>query len=278
MSNDFVGACYAVYIDIDCLKIGLSYDAAIASLTTKLPAGIPGPCSGIIFSGGGVQGYWLLRVPFYCGGEVDKLHYFKMRLCGVIEAYQGSADNAVQAACQAMRLAWTWNLPDLNKQRLGRSKALASVIIWNPGRVYDLEEFPVKEDAARPLLGWQVKENERLAYAMVAEPVFIESLDQLRISDKCKRLIAQGNDDGEIHNQEEYSIIMHMLRVGVPPNVVLGVITDTRFLIGSYEATKKEDNARRQIVRALVRLTIERGIELDQLKNERFEDDDDSGE
>jgi hypothetical protein len=263
MGYEEVKACHALFVDLDTYNTGVSIEAACRSLTDKIPVGIPGPCSAVNFSGGGLQGFWLLEEPFECNGDLDRAHMFKSRLLGTIEAFQGEADRAAQDPCRAMRLPFTLNIPNLNKLKKGRTVKLAEAWIWEPGRRYRLEDFPFVE-ASRPLSRACLDRNSQIALSMLENPATVDDLRTLPISNACRRKIENG---APLHNEDEWSIIMHMLLRGVPANVVLGVISDTRYAIGVYEHLKGEGNAKRQVVKAIVKLAAERSLDLDGLRN-----------
>lgn len=264
-NEEQISYCYALYVDLDTYKTGLANNIAYYALTENLPIGVPGPASIVNFSGGGLQGFWLLEEPWECNGDLGKVYEFKNRLLGIIGAYGSAADRVVHDACRMMRLPYTVNIPDLNKQKAGRTPQWAKQLKPDDGLRYRLEDFPCIEGTF-PVSQATMSANERAAAVMLERPVTIEALDEIAISPHYRAML----EAPEHHNETEHAIIMHLLKLGNPANLVLGVITDTRWGLGQYEHVKEQThhgNAKRQVARALCRIMHDNQIELKGLMN-----------
>lgn len=263
-----IGAGYVVFLDIDCYSIGIPKETAIEHVTRNLPIGMPGPCSTLIDTGGGVHAYWPLapamRIPAYAENDTawsEAVHEFEMRLCGIIAAYVNMADAKLKDICRMMRLPYTYNIPNDKKRSKGCLVSLARPLSV-PSRFYRLEDFPAAE-CPYPVSGNQLsQEEDRAIKAMsILKPLRV-NLDSLEISSECKTKIDEM--PGDDNSATLASIIMHLLRRQVRPSVILGVLMNDEFGVGQYVKRKGGlQHARRQLARAW--LAIERS-EQEQLR------------
>jgi hypothetical protein len=129
----------ALHVDIDPVD-GADIDAQQAEILGKLGA-YSKPPSVIIFSGGGYQGFWLLREPVPIT-NADELEAYNRRI----------EKDLVGDHCynidRIMRLPGTVNLPDAKKRAKGRVQALATVVQADWQLVYGLDDFTPWAEAA----------------------------------------------------------------------------------------------------------------------------------
>lgn len=111
--------------------------ARILGLLRAPTGGIPAP-TGIIYSGGGYQGYWKLSEPLVVNGSMEVAE--DLKLFNVQIERQLGGDNCHDIS-RIMRVPGTINVPDAKKQKKGRKPALAEVIEWNEDRVYPISQF-----------------------------------------------------------------------------------------------------------------------------------------
>ncbi len=252
-----IAAGYALFLDIDCYSIGIPKETAIEHVTENPPIGMPGPCSVLIDSGGGIHAYWLLdpawKIPAYVEAAWgEAVHEFEMRLCGIIGAYGMMADAKLKDICRMMRLPYTYNIPNDKKRAKGCLVSLSKPLS-RAGRFYRLEDFPAAE-CPYPVSSNQLSyEEDRAIKAMsILKPVRV-SLGSLEISGDCKTKIDEM--PGDDNSATLASIIMHLLRRQVRPGIILGVLMNDEFEVGQYVKRKGGlPHARRQLARAWLAL------------------------
>jgi hypothetical protein len=136
-----IGAFVALHVDLDAPA---SVDPAIAKAEQLLPRlkGHLPPPTVIIDSGGGLQGFWMLREPAALNGP-DSITEFERYNRGIETAL--AADHCYNID-RIMRLPGTVNLPNAVKREKGREVYLAAVVEADWERRYDLTDFQPAPD------------------------------------------------------------------------------------------------------------------------------------
>lgn len=226
----------------------------LALFTTSLPKGVPPPTY-VVFSGGGYQGFWRLKQPVPIDGkpalyEDAKLYNLQLELL-----FQADSCHNVD---RIMRLPGTLNRPDEKKRKKGRTEALAEVVSYVPGHVYDIAQF-----TKAPLV--QAASSDGFSGAQVTVTVSgnvkrFASVDDIpgNLKDKLKVIIVQGHDPDDPHkfsgrSEWLFYACCEMIRSGCEDETIYSVITDPEFLISTSvldKGTGTERYALRQIERA----------------------------
>jgi hypothetical protein len=131
------------HVDLDPPKDCGDLAMAQAALLDRLKGYDPPP-SGVVFSGGGYQGLWLLAEPEPITGPQDVARLEAVNR-GIEKALGGDHCHNVD---RILRLPGTINLPDQKKREAGRVPALAEVVYFDPNRRYRLDEFEFAAAAA----------------------------------------------------------------------------------------------------------------------------------
>jgi len=241
--EDIVSVPY-LHVDIDA-RVGEKLDEELERirrlLTDNRPRGVPEPTC-INFSGGGFQAFWRLREPIATSGDPTRAEDVELRTTQ-LEILLGA--DACRDVCRIMRLPGTINIPDENKKKRGRERALADLVWFKAELVYSLEDF-----AQAPPKGQAEPKVTRLANT--------DALDAWHVPDRVKVIIVNGSDpdapkkgDGS-RSGWLYDAVCNLLRAGVPDETILGVILDPDFRISASVLDKKnpEAYARRQVERA----------------------------
>lgn len=219
------------------------------------PPGAVPPPTGIVFSGGGYQGFWKLREPVPINGE--EVRYQDAKLYNLQLEVLFGADHCHNVD-RIMRLPGTVNRPTAKKRAKGRKEALAEVVEWHEDRVYDIGQF-AKAPAAPALAG-----NAPAAHVAQVDAAAVRRFrDANSISDrlpgKARVIIAQGIDPDEPNkfggSRSEWLLFAccAMVRAGCTDQDIYSVITDSAFGVSASVLDKgsaTEDYARRQIEQA----------------------------
>lgn len=222
------------------------------SLLQNPPGGIPPPTA-IVFSGGGYQGFWRLREPFAIDGDLSKAEEAKRWNLQLELVFGGDSCHNVD---RIMRLPGTVNWPNAKKRGKGRVPALASVVLWEHDRVYDLSQF-----TPAPLLqGADDSGINNDTVQVSGNIVRLASLDELpaQVSPACKVAINLGKDPDEPDKYPSRSewlffVCCSLVRAGCSDDTIYSVITDPDFKISESvldKGTLADSYARRQIKRA----------------------------
>lgn len=210
-------------------------------LTSKLPEQVPEP-SVITFSGGGYQAFWKLEKPMPLNTDQDRAE---------AEAYNRELENKFGAdSChnvdRLMRLPGTINIPDAKKKRKGRKEVEAKLVEFN--------------DTAYPHTSFKrvncnaIKETKPKSWKI--EPV--DSLDELKISDRLKIIAAQGKDPDKPKKGDKsrsawlWHFIRYSLQAGLEPGKIQSIITNPHWRISESVLEKKDPHkyAQEQIWKA----------------------------
>lgn len=201
-----------------------------------------------IDSGGGFQGFFMLREPVALGSD-DVVADVEARAIGIKVAVEG---DGVQNVDRVMRLPGTVNWPNEKKRRAGRVPRLARVVEAHWDRRYDLEDFPAPKAAAGGAA--TATSGPDRSFAAAAD-VDVEALG---LPDRVKALIVNGEDPDQPGRWADRSdlvfhVLCEMVRADKPEEVMKAVILDPDLAISAHvrEQPNPDRYADRQIARAL---------------------------
>lgn len=212
------------------------------------------PPTVLVFSGGGYNALWRLDEPV-CIAEgssseeesVARALDFERRNWQLELDF--STPDHCRDVCRILRLPGTINRPNAEKIAKGRELALARVVQILP------HSYPLSQFMATPVQASNA--GAGASRKITADAARVESLDQLKIPEKLKVIIAQGFDP-EAEYQGDRSAVLYyvcceLVRQGISDEVILGIITDSRYLISASVLDKGSGVTRyalRQIARA----------------------------
>lgn len=169
----------------------------LASLTTDLPEHVPGLPSLVLDSGSGLWGMWVFPI------QLDPELGDTVRECGekLIDLYRAKLGkdrvDGVADLSRIARLPGTLNHPGERKRKKGRRLALARVVeeaSCDTRRYAPIVFLSLEEQAARLAAKKPSKRRGKKAKANGTPRGEVETLDDLRVPDLCKVVIAQGCD------------------------------------------------------------------------------------
>jgi P4 family phage/plasmid primase-like protien len=246
---------------VDKIAHNVSEGERIHDLLGHLPAGIPKPTF-VVFSGGGYQAAWRLKVPIPLDGTRET--------ASEAERYSRKLEELLSAdRChnvdRLLRLPGSINRPNAKKRGKGRIEILAEVIEFND-EAYDLHRFT----KAEPKGSSPRREAHRPAASGVAS---LDTLDGLLIPDRCKVVIAQGYDPenpekfggspspGGLLRGEQWSgdrsaavwhVVCELVRADVDDDTIRAILVDPEWGISDHilDQAQPEAYADRQIENA----------------------------
>ncbi|HAK94000.1 MAG TPA: hypothetical protein DCM87_03060 [Planctomycetes bacterium] len=193
----------------------------------------------IIDSGGGFQALWRLREPIAIDGDLsraeDAARYSKR-----LEMLFGA--DRCHNVDRLLRLPSTWNLPDEQKRKRGRERALAEVYSYRPERIYDLAQFEKAPDETPS-----------------DEPRPVEDINALPIDDRLKRIAVLGYDPDNPTKPGDnsrsgwlFDFLCNGMRQSLDDATLYSIITDPDLGISAHVRQKKRwhDYGLRQIAEA----------------------------
>lgn len=228
---------------------------ALALLTERLPEGVPHPTV-VVFSGGGYQGFWRLAEPVQIGGDLTKAEDAK-RYNQQLEVLFG-ADNCHNID-RIMRLPGSVNLPDLKKQKKGRTAELAKVVHFGE-ELYDVGSFrqaPAVQLPEEKGFGGGAASQVRVS-GNVERLADVNELDQWNVPDRVKVVIVQGHHPDEPKQGDNsrsswlFDVACNLVRCEVPDQVIFSVLTDPDFGIAE-SVLEKGANAEKYAIRQIER-------------------------
>lgn len=242
-----------LHVDVDP-RAGENFDTEreriLALLTNGLPEGVRSPTC-VIDSGGGFQALWLLREPVVIGSDAEALASVEARSRWLERRLE--ADNCHNID-RVLRLPGTVNWPNARKRAKGRVPAMAHLVLWEPKRTYDLDDFAVVPAEAPAL---------RMAPVVVSDTVRrLSSVDELpeTVPDRIKVIIVQGRNPDEGPKQGDdsrsawlFDALCGMARAGCDDDTIFAVVTDPDFGISASvldRGAKANAYAIRQIAKA----------------------------
>lgn len=225
-SKEDIGWMMAVHVDVDP-EAGKDIDSERERILSSLSSYKPEP-SVIIFSGGGYQGFWLLRDAAEVEKNVEALEAYNKKpehdLTGALKCYNID---------RIMRLPGTINVPDAAKLKRGRVPMLAKVVKADWHKVYELADLePYRE---------QKKEGKKR-----------------KSDDWLERVIANGPDHegarsyGGDRSKALWAVCTALVRRNTSVDDIVAIITDRKNKISDhvYDQSSPLKYARRQADKA----------------------------
>ena len=230
----------------------------------------------VIFSGGGYNCLWRLEQPLDVANNSPSDEETLHRAIDIERRnWQFELDFSTPDHCRdvsrILRLPGTINWPNKKKLEAGRTPVLASVVSIHE------KSYPLSHFVAVPLVSDNVSASKAAKVSSniqrIADVSFLGQ--KYAVPQKVQVIIAQGFDP-EKPNENEGSrsewlffVCCELVRHGVPDEIILGVITDSRFGISASVLDKGAATNRyaiRQITRAKANAVHPRLMEM----NERF--------
>lgn len=220
-------------------------------LTDRCPTPPP---TVIIFSGGGYQAFWKLRVPFKTDGRLELAEEIARYNRQLVNDLGG--DINCPNADRIMRLPGTMNFPNAKKLARGRVKAEAEIYSYDESLVFDLAQFtPAPEAMPKPASN----SGQPAAEVSAIQLQSIDDLDQWQISDRTKQIVAQGRIPDQPKKRDDsrsawlFEVVCDLKRKNVPDSVIIGIIMDPRYEVSTSVREKgrgAKAYALRQVARA----------------------------
>jgi len=213
--------------------------AARANAIARLEVYSPPP-STLIDSGGGVQAFWMLDEPLFIGGDIpaaeDAARYNQQ-----LEIELGG--DRCHNLDRVMRLPGTINLPNAGKRAKGRKPRRAELLEYHDDRRYPLAEFAMAVPG--PATGSDSTGRVSLERSEVRRLTDTEELDQWNVPGWAKAVIAQGHNPlepdkwGGDRSRAVFAVACELVRRGVPPELIVGILTDEDLGISGHILAQK---------------------------------------
>lgn len=230
--------------------------ARILGVLRNPPAPIPPP-TGIINSGGGMQGYWALSEPLTVDGSEEVAETLKLYNVQIERALGG--DNCHDIS-RIMRVPGTINVPDAKKVKKGRVAALAQEVEWHADRVYPIAAFTKAVQVQTP----GIASGDGIGdVPKIKAPGNVRTFnhpDEIspNLSEVCKVYIVNGEDpEGRVafpsRSEGLFWAVCEMVRAGVDDETIYAVLMNRDWRISDSVLEKgrgAERYALRQIERA----------------------------
>lgn len=228
----------------------------ILNLLRNPPAPLPPP-TGIVYSGGGYQGYWALSEPLTVDGLVNVAEELKLYNVQIERALGG--DNCHDIS-RILRVPDTVNVPDEKKVKKGRVPALAQEVEWHADRVYPIAAFTKAVQVQTPGVasGAGIGDVPKIkAPGNVRQFGHVDEIGS-GVSDQVKVYIVNGEDPsspGHFPSRSEmlFWVTCEMVRGGVDDETIYAVLMNRDWKISDSILEKgggAERYALRQIERA----------------------------
>lgn len=237
----------ALHVDIDP-RPGEDFDLERLRAEKVLREFKPAPTV-IIDSGGGFQGFWLLKEEQRTDGSEDR--------AAELEAYNLQLEVLTQAdAChnidRIMRLPGTVNVPNAKKRKKGRQPALSRVVeaVWD--REYELREFTPAARVQSPGTGGGPS-------VQISGNLPSLDLDDLPagVSLRTKAIIVNGDDPDAptrygSRSEALWGVLCELVRGGCSDDQIAAIILDPDYAISGHvlDQPRPQQYAARQIQRA----------------------------
>jgi hypothetical protein len=248
-----------LWVDIDPdYANGQSVEEAVEKALDMLSSGKDGipPPTMIVFSGGGIQAYWKLKIPIRIDGDLD--------LAAEVESNNRYLEKVFGAdhchnVDRILRVPDTTNWPNDKKRKFGREPALAEVLEFNPNLAYDISVFPQLEPDKAGTSQSKRPPSDIVIPDSVIRLKDIDELNQWNVSDRIKPIIVHGRHPDEGLKEKDdsrsawlFDVLCELVRRGVPNVVIHAIITDPAFRISESVLEKPDPDAysNRQIERA----------------------------
>lgn len=252
LSKTDIHSVHFIHVDVDP-RAGEDVDAEQKRIYEQLTSYKIEP-SVIVFSGGGYNALWRLdRAIPIADGSPSPEETIARAVDVERRNWQLELDFDTPDHCRdisrILRLPGTLNRPNAEKVAKGRTVALARIARASA------VSYPLSTFMATPV----VSTNASSTKTKVKEDVVrTESLDHLKIPEKLKVIIAQGFDPEDKNWNGDRSNILYfvcceLVRNNMTDETILGIITDSRFLISASVLDKGSGMMRyalRQVQRA----------------------------
>lgn len=239
-----VGWCVALHVDIDVSKKSEDPAKDRTVILERLHAYKNAP-SIIVFSGGGYQGFWLLREPVEIEGK-DGI--------ALIESYNKQLEKDLGGdhchnVDRIMRLPGTVNVLDPKKRAAGRVPELAKVVSADWDKIYGLEDFARYEEKGKA---------QGATYAGTAAGKAANGAGNGTAADWIERVLHNGPDHegprsyGGDRSKAVWAVCCGMVRSGWSVEEIAASILDKSNKLSDhiYAQNNPEKYARRQAERA----------------------------
>ena len=211
------------------------------------PAGIPGPPTGIIFSGGGYQPLWMLSDPPNINGDEDAAAEVECYTRGIEEIFGSDRTHSVD---HILRLPGTINWPNERKRKRGQQPEWAVLISWDARRTYDLSKFKKAPRSPKVAAVPDVTHVRRIKD--------LKMLNEWGVGEGIKTIIEKGHDPKKPKTGDNsrsawlFQVVCYLVRAQVPDSLICGIITDARWKISEsvLEKTNVQKYAQHQITSA----------------------------
>jgi hypothetical protein len=251
-----IRAAHYLHVDIDP-RAGEDLEAEQTRIAARV-AGYRVKPTLVVFSGGGYNVLWKLDrpVPIADGVSIDE----SVLRASDFERYNWQLEldfdtpDHCRDVCRILRLPGTINYPTEEKRKkYGRYNETTAVLVSSDASaVYPLEHF-----RATPLVATNATTTRT---SVRADIIRTDSLEKLGLDDDLQVLIIQGGH--EVKHQQKYkgdrsaalfAACCGMVRAGLEDAVILGIITDRRYVISESVLDKGSGQSRyaiRQVQRA----------------------------
>jgi len=232
------------HVDIDPKKgadINEERSRALGLLTKNRPKGVPEP-SVIIFSGGGYQAFWRLKIPIQIGGNseiAEDVKTYNLQLETLFSADHCHNVNRI------MRLPGTINLPNADKRAKGQVEELALLTQYTDV-VYEAKDFMKQPKVQNKGAGLGTGKTMDIELGEIPEFDDTDYLDQWDVSTRLKIVIVQGRDPDKpkltnnTRSEWLFDAVCNLIRRNVPNEVIYAVITNKDFGISESILDKND--------------------------------------
>jgi hypothetical protein len=230
-----------VHVDVDTDKAmdGLTLAERKTQTVAKLEACIdPGPPTHIIDSGGGIQAVWRVE-----GLDADTAERANR---AIIDQFGG--DTGTHDVGRLLRLPGPMNLPDAKKRARGRTPVEAKLVLSAPKRRYIGIEFPLADPP----------QKTKTTDLTLGPPEDVENLEAL-VGERVFAIVRDGRlpeakDGDDSRSAWLFDGVCGLLRAGLTPEQVLGVLSDPRW--GIAESVLERDTDADRYAQHTVRSAI----------------------
>lgn len=251
-----------LHVDIDSNaadleRLELDKEAMLASLTDRLPKGIPSPTV-IISSGNGYWGLWKLEEPVLIEGVENRWEDFELYNKRLESVFGGDHCFNID---RIARLPFTINIPNPQKRKKGRVEVEAKVLHFDEKAVYKISDFKKTagvQSSGKMMDGGDGTDDLDIP-GNLSRVQDLAELDEWSVPDRIKIIIAQGHHPDQPKEKDNsrsawvFDCVCGLARCNVPDGVIYSILTDPGWAISSSVIELKsgaDRYARRQISRA----------------------------
>jgi len=254
---------YSLFVCVDCdPKPAESSAEAKKRHQEALHSGKVPPPTFYWESGNGAVAFWR-RVKSIKLDSPEAIARAKAENIAMARALGGKQDgyDNCQSLDHLFRVPYTVNYPDARKIAMGRVIELAGDFKGNPNLRYEPNEFPTIA----------IADKVNSVPTSIGHAAPVGELDELSVSDRVKEIIRNGKVEGKAKDKDDsrsawrFEGVCEMLRAGVPPESILGVLTDPQYEISSRAlefGDGAEEYARKEIERAMRKIAASKAEEL----------------